>query len=266
MNEMVETSKIEDAKPLPLATVDQARSELTKMCDVMQARRAVILNYIKDNFVEGVDFGVTDDRCNKKTLMKAGAEKCALLFQCRPVWTRDDETWEMMGKKAGLVCYKCQIVQRDGTVIGEGRGAEELGNKKRDANKTIKNAEKCALVDAILYTFGLSQLFTQDLEQQANLAEGVEDDTGPTPATFTDKQTLRKQVQQYITAHAKADMELLTPDKLIVAAANHKFRKTTLDTMAEVDAVRADILAGLYDIETGVCINDQITRENTVQK
>ena len=251
------TTELATVQASPLAKPEEVRAQLSQLCANETARRATMLNYIKDNFVEGVDYGPTDERSKKKTLMKAGAEKAALLFQCRPVWTRDDETWEMLGKQAGLVCYKCQIVQRDGTVIGEGRGAEKLGNKARDANKTIKNAEKCALVDAVLYTFGLSELFTQDLEKESERLAGSDEDTGDTPATRTDKETLRKQVTQYIEQQRKADMEPLSASQLIIAAAGHCLKKTTIDTMIELDQVRTAILAAEYDIETGVHIKSQ---------
>lgn len=125
--------------------------------------RGVILDYIERNFVKGIDYGPTDERSTKPTLKKPGAEKVCRMFNTHPEWKRDNETWEMLGKPDGVVCYQCFIIDNaTGKIVGEGRGAEKLGNKARDANKTIKNAEKCSLVDAALYTFMLSERFTQD--------------------------------------------------------------------------------------------------------
>ena len=142
---------------------------MRKNLDQNADRLAVVHKYIRDNFVEKVDFGETDDRSKKKTLMKPGAEKVCKLFNTTPKWRRDNDTWEMLGKPAGVVCLICEIIDNaTGNVIGEGRGAEKVGNKSRDHNKTIKNAEKCALVDAALYTFNLSSMFTQDMHAPTN--------------------------------------------------------------------------------------------------
>jgi hypothetical protein len=126
-------------------------------------RMGVVYEFINDIFVQGVDYGKVDDRSQKETLKKPGAEKVCKFFNTTPKWRVDSDTWKMLGEPQGTVCYICEIVDNStGNVVGEGRGAETIGNKKRDANKAIKNAEKCALVDAALYTFGLSERFTQD--------------------------------------------------------------------------------------------------------
>ena len=157
-----------------LPSAEQMRS----LCTENEAKRGAIVEYIKRNFMEGTDYGPTDDRSAKPTLKKPGAEKICRLFNTRPVWRKDADTWQMLGEPAGTVCYVCEIIDNTSkAVVGEGRGAETLGAKKRDANKTIKNAEKCALVDAALYTFCLSEMFTQDLG---------DNDPDPSPAPNAD--------------------------------------------------------------------------------
>ena len=251
------TTELVTVQASPLAKPEEVKAQLSALCANETAKRSIMLDYIRTNFKEGVDFGPSDPRSNKKTLLKAGAEKVALLFQARPVWRRDNDTWEMLGKPEGTVCFICEIVTRDGMILGEGRGSEKVGNKSRDANKTIKNAEKCALVDAALYAFGLSELFTQDLDREAERLAGNDQDTDDTPAANTDKETLRKQVMQYINQQRKTDMEPLSASKLIVAAAGCLLKKNTIDTMIELDQVRAAILANEFDIETGVHIKTQ---------
>ena len=177
MSDIIESK---DKTELIINTTDQSRglqilgnkAELESRIEKYEEAREVILGYIDRNFVQGIDFGPTDDRSPKPTLKKPGAEKICRLFNTSPEWEIDRDTWEMLGKPEGVICYKCQIKDNaTGRIIGEGRGAEKVGNKQRDANKSIKNAEKCALVDACLYTFMLSEKFTQDDGGRAALAE-----------------------------------------------------------------------------------------------
>ena len=148
------------------------KANLQSRIEKYEAAREVIVDYIDRNFHMGVDYGAADPRNPKPTLLKPGAEKVCRLFNTSPVWTMDRDTWEMLGSPKDLVCYKCQIKDNTtGRIVGEGRGAEKVGNKGRDANKAIKIAEKCALVDACLYTFMLSEKFTQDDGGRVALAE-----------------------------------------------------------------------------------------------
>lgn len=138
---------------------------------------------------------------NKPTLFKAGAERVALAFGCfaqfrtleseidhdRAVtyikktkkWNNKHKgdksfTWqEESGKSLGLYRYvvECQIVDRQtGDVVGSFMGScssmeSKYIDRPRDVENTIiKMAEKRALVGAVLTTFGLSDQFTQDVE------------------------------------------------------------------------------------------------------
>ena len=106
-----------------LAAVGSAADMANKL-GAFAERRRVVLDYISANFVKGVDFGPTDDRSDKPTLKKPGAEKLCRLFNTTPRWRRDTETWEMLGSPAGTICYICEIVDNvTGAIIGEGRGA-----------------------------------------------------------------------------------------------------------------------------------------------
>lgn len=110
--------------------------------------------------VEGKDYHIIQ---GKKSLAKGGAEKIASIFQWNASFDRDDDALEMLGKIDGLVAFKCTV--RKGTkYVGEGRGAANLSNNGNDANKTLKMAQKSAFIDAVLRSSGLSDFFTQDLE------------------------------------------------------------------------------------------------------
>lgn len=170
---------------------------------------------------KGRDFGEIPGT-NKPTLFKAGAERIILAFGCfarfRTIESEIDHdrevkylkksknwrnahkgdrsfTWkEEAGASLGLYRYvvECEIVDRNtdqvvGSFIGSCSSMEsKYIDRPRDVENTIiKMAEKRALVGAGLTTFGLSDQFTQDVEdlprdvvadgQSANTTEDVTD-------------------------------------------------------------------------------------------
>jgi hypothetical protein len=176
---------------------------------------------IQQALKKGRDYGEIPGT-NKPTLFKAGAERTALAFGCyarfrtieteidhdrevrylkkSKVWrnaNRGDRsfTWkEEAGVSLGLYRYvvECEIVDRNtdqvvGSFIGSCSSMEsKYIDRPRDVENTIiKMSEKRALVGAVLTTFGLSDQFTQDVEdlprdvvadgQSANAPEDVTD-------------------------------------------------------------------------------------------
>ena len=144
---------------------------LKEFIKIEQEKRELLKEYIAKNLIEGVDYGIIEIESkntgkkykSKPTLFKAGSEKFLSLMHLKAVFKRDDETWEMAGKQPGLFCYICHLVDSKGNVVGEGRGSCHI-NEKKSANEAIKLAEKRAQLDAVLRTGGLSDFFTQDLE------------------------------------------------------------------------------------------------------
>lgn len=190
-----------------LGSTEHMQSQLKENQDKI----TMVHEFVEKNFTQGIDFGPADPRNPKPTLLKPGAEKVVKLFNTRPVWSKDTDTWEMLGSPKGTICYKCEIISNvTGEIVGEGRGAEKVGNKSRDANKAIKIAEKCALMDAVLYTFGLSDRFTQDggkPRQNTNdelegaigvLTAAVEDLRIGIDSTMTDHQFIVRCCEQHI--------------------------------------------------------------------
>src|SRR5215475_6579670 len=100
----------------------------------------------------------------KSTLCKPGSEKICGLLQLRPRFRRDVETWEMLGSEPGVVALVCELVTASGVVVAEGRGARHRDQDYGDVNKTIKMVQKSGQTDAVLRLAGLSEIFTQDLE------------------------------------------------------------------------------------------------------
>jgi hypothetical protein len=102
------------------------------------------------------------------TLLKAGAELTTILLGLHATFSADTETLTMYGAPgAGVFAYVCRLVDRRGQLVGEGRGVAELRepNFYGSPNIASKMAEKRAYVDAVLRAAGLSNFFTQDLDE-----------------------------------------------------------------------------------------------------
>jgi hypothetical protein len=128
-------------------------------------RRALLTAYISEHMQEGIDYYTLTigGTVSKPSLSKAGSEKFLSLFNVHATFRKDDETWEMLGRPAGVICYICELYTKRGELVGEGRGAREI-LKEKDINKAIKMAQKSAQIDAVLRTGALSDAFTQDLD------------------------------------------------------------------------------------------------------
>jgi hypothetical protein len=129
--------------------------------------RALLTAYMSQHLQEGIDYYtlIMGNKVSKPSLSKAGSEKFLSLFNLQARFRKDAETWEMLGRPAGVLCYVCALYTKRGEFVGEGRGAREVA-KDKDINKAIKMAQKSAQIDAILRTGSLSDYFTQDLEDQ----------------------------------------------------------------------------------------------------
>lgn len=166
------------------------------------------------------DYGVIPG-VKKPTLLKPGAEKVTLAFGCSAVprileqeidhdravtwqkrqkkWNnahRDDKTftWAMEeGQSLGLYRYVLQvdIVDEHGQVRGSGVGScssmeSKYVDRPRDCENTIlKMAMKRAHVAAVLSTFGLSEQFTQDVEEMPHVAEKAAERAAVAPGDKT---------------------------------------------------------------------------------
>lgn len=208
--------------------------QMVQRLDEYSQRIKAVHQWMLDNFEPGIDYGKADDRTTKDSLLKPGAEKVCNFFQTTPVWSKDDETWEMLGRPAGTICFICRIVDNaSGMVIGEGRGAETLGNKKRDANKTIKIAKKNALVDAALSTFCLSERFTQDSPEQRSLFE-----------------TEKNELKSFVAAERAGCDSSMTNNQFLKRVAENYLHEMP-QTVGALRKLRSAIAKGMYDLATG---------------
>ncbi|QTA82722.1 Uncharacterized protein dnl_51040 [Desulfonema limicola] len=133
-----------------------------------EANSKLLLQWIKDNFVRGVDFGTINmvGKGAKDSLYKSGAEKiCGLMsLIARYPNIHLYEEAVIKGQDIKVIILKCELHTHQGFIVGEGVGARRVEQDYGDINKSIKMAEKSALVDATLKVATLSHLFTQDLE------------------------------------------------------------------------------------------------------
>ena len=152
----------------------------------------------------------------KATLCKPGSEKICGLLQLRPRFRRDIEAWEMLGAEAGLVTLVCELVTPANVVVAEGRGARHRDQDFGDTNKCLKMAQKSAQTDAVLRCAGLSEIFTQDLEDMPAALRDADPDTAapfeapkrqtatPAPANEELEFKLRRSVEEATARKAAA--------------------------------------------------------------
>lgn len=124
------------------------------------AKREYFAGKIMPLLSDGRDYYVIRGR---RSLAKGGAEKLAGVYNLVATFDKDTETVTMLSDVKGMVAYVCTLT-KNGVLAGQGRGADTLVRNGGDPNKTIKMAQKRAYVDAVIRTTGLSDIFTQDLE------------------------------------------------------------------------------------------------------
>ncbi len=150
----------------------------------------MLLSFIKESLVEGVDYGYSWEGAKKKNIYKAGCEKVRIYSRCLDKPFVDYPTWEMIGKPANTLFFivylvpmaRMEIVHkyikeygveneelawRENSVsIGRGAASTQEG-KVKDANTCVKKGKKRAFMDAIL-NLGLSGEFEAPPEDDEN--------------------------------------------------------------------------------------------------
>jgi hypothetical protein len=169
------------------AAEDLTVERMEELVETTAAIRALLARYIRATFKPGLHYGIiplAGQENSKPTLLKAGAEMICLLFGWRARFVADKETVEMYGPgTTGTFAYVCQLIDRQGQVVGQGRGVAELRETSMSsANMAVKMAEKRAYVDAVLRAAGLSAYFTQDLEDMLLLPPSKSEDASPSEA------------------------------------------------------------------------------------
>jgi len=171
--------------------------------DRRKENRHTLMEWIRSSLVEGRDYGsiIIRGQKSKPSLFKPGAEKISGMLGLIPRFPNLEqyEQAALAGQPIDIVIIKCELQNQDGEVIGEGVGARQVEKQDQgDLNKAMKMASKSAMIDATLRCAGISEVFTQDIEEmQHNKAVTVEpvqvyDHNSPDQATEKQVSAVRK--------------------------------------------------------------------------
>ncbi|CAI8981727.1 hypothetical protein [Methylocaldum szegediense] len=204
------------ASPLDLPT-EVFRAGL----DRRKANRAALMEWIRSALVEGTDYGrihtASKQKCqlaahgrahecadprhwSKPSLWKPGAEKiCGMLGVSVTFPTLHDyEQAALRGVDLKHVIIRCEIRDASGRVVADGVGARGIAQDCGDLNKALKMAEKSAHIDATLRMAGLSEVFTQDLEDmKPEQTEPPADRTARPTISAADHRRLEATIRDY---------------------------------------------------------------------
>jgi len=128
--------------------------------DNLLAKRSYFISQVLPKLQEDQDYYVIK---GKKSLAKGGAEKLASIYNLVATFEKDNESLDMLGNTKGTVAFLCTL-SRFGVIAGQGRGSDTMQRNSNDPNKTLKMTQKRAYVDAVIRATGLSDIFTQDIE------------------------------------------------------------------------------------------------------
>ena len=103
---------------------------------------------------------------NKDSLYKPGSEKIINLLGLTAIFPslKDYEDKVIRGEAVDFILITCKLVTNKGDIVAEGGGARSVKAERGDLNKALKMALKSAQIDATLRVAGLSDMYTQDIE------------------------------------------------------------------------------------------------------
>ncbi|CAK0780995.1 hypothetical protein CCP4SC76_7670006 [Gammaproteobacteria bacterium] len=154
-----------------------------------QHNRSALIQWVRSALVENSDFGriPTKRGPSKPSLWKPGAEKiCGMLGVTASFPTLGHyEQAALSGVALENIIIRCELHDARGQKVADGVGARAVKQDFGDLNKALKMAEKSAMIDATLRLAGLSEVFTQDLEDIPPAQ--IEPERPPEPAPTTTK-------------------------------------------------------------------------------
>jgi hypothetical protein len=187
---------------MPTSPMDYPVERFSQALERREDNRKALLKWIQSNLQAGIDFGqihvVGKNKCrlandgrahecidprhwSKPSLWKPGAEKICGMLGLIPRFPNlsEYENAVLRGDDIKVIILKCELHTGSGFVAAEGTGARRVAQDNGDINKSLKMTEKSAHIDATLRVAGLSELFTQDLEDMTNGArQDIQPDTG----------------------------------------------------------------------------------------
>lgn len=141
--------------------MDLPNEAVRDLVELRGKNRATLLEWVSANLVDGTDYGEIK---GKNSLWKAGAEKICGMLGLQVHWPDlQEEIARLRYGDSEIVFLTCELL-RGHVVAAQGAGARGVNKDGGDWNKAIKMAKKSAMIDAVLNVAGLSEVFTQDLE------------------------------------------------------------------------------------------------------
>lgn len=212
---------------ITVSPLDLPAEQFKAGLDRRKQNRELLLAWLRAALVDGIDFGrihvVSRDRCplarqgrakecgdashwSKPSLFKPGAEKITGMLGMTVHYPSlpDYEKTVLAGNVLATVMLRCELRDAYGRVVAEGVGARSVGQDYGDINKTLKMAEKSAHIDATLRLAGLSEIYTQDVEDRP-----IVEEEGGAPASPP------KTRRRAASGTASASTATAAPDSLI---------------------------------------------------
>lgn len=167
--------------------------------------RGSMIEWIRSALVDGTDFGAikrSNGSMTKPSLRKPGAEKICGMLGVIPTFPtlKDYEQLALQGIPIDQIILRCHLLSAGGDVLADGVGARSLKQDNGDLNKALKMACKSAHIDATLRMAGLSEIFTQDLEDMP-------------PANFDNQSQERKPPQRAAPSTQRGKPETQAPQQ-----------------------------------------------------
>ena len=185
---------IDDESTIPMAInlLDSPTKMFNADLERRRENRQLLLNWIRSSLKEGVDYGSipTKRGPSKPSLFKPGAEKiCGMLgITVHFPSLKETEQALLQGLIPEFVMVRCELKNIHGQTLADGVGARSLKQDYGDINKSLKMAEKSAHIDSVLRLAGLSEVFTQDLEDMKNLRTMNENKTSTSSSVISAEQ------------------------------------------------------------------------------
>jgi len=209
--------------------------------DRRKQNRSALMSWVREALIEGSDFGkihvVGFNKCkagkhcqnsahfSKPSLFKPGAEKiCGMLgVTVRYPTLADYEQTALSGTQLTQIIIRCEILDASSRIIADGVGARLLSQDKGDINKSLKMAEKSAHIDATLRMAGLSEIFTQDIEDMTQQREAVSVKQAATELKTEFKGISKSQHQHLETRIIELGLDRDRVKKWMIKASHNRF-------------------------------------------
>ena len=241
---------------ITLSPLDLPTEQFSAGLERRKQNRQLLMDWLRTALIDGVDFGrihiASRDRCSlakagrvkdcadpnhwsKPSLFKPGAEKITGMLGMTVHYPSLPAYEQAILSKTELtmILMRCELRDAQSHVVAEGVGARSLSQDYGDINKSLKMVEKSAHIDATLRLAGLSEVFTQDIEDKPVL--DVEEPEPPKPRPSTPKPSTRKPSVRTATVAAVATDTTNANSALLGVKSSASGDDSTAESVGRVD-------------------------------